>query len=797
MRTTFSRLGTLAGLAVLSSISLAQSWDDKVTLTVSARGAKAAVAELAKTSGLNLSTRGLAQNDVVLLHLKDVTVRVAAEKLAAATGSKWVEENGAWILTRTQADEREQWKADAKARKDDIEAAIKQMKDAAAESPAIGQGNQGQNLDMGQMFQGRGGFQRMQVQTPGARAALELIDLIPSEQLASMNPGERWVYATRPTKMQRNLPSGTSTIVTRFIKNELAFQETMLQNMVNRGNNGGGPRGGGGGNRGGSEEPSPQQFFEVQGQRGGGGGQQRFNPQQMMEQNIARLRNTKPAKTYLILQNQNGSINARLEIIDDAGTTLASGNLFLMLQTPPANAPAAAGGNGLAMSDGAKGYAQLFNRPQAAQMLEGAIQIEGLGEIINMVTTSMPELNMIFDGDESPEAVAEAVRSIIARPDLNEPLSLFTSELFVSAANADQSSLVANLPDSAFQPSAALVTTGVNNEAFWKSLDRMGMTFTKSDGVVTAMPKSLSKARYEQMNRNALAGLIADAAKNGYASLKNLGDYALESSYGAFGKGLDMQVLRLAHFEGYQALRRNVGNQEMLCIYASLNAAEKKQLTDGQQLRLAGQGKADDHGEWLVYNSTDGPQVVNQRGATPGNNRPGEFAREQMFQGFMGVPGRAFSERTDLLPNGLPNSTLIQMRTNTVSMLRASENLDQSNRAQMVTPESLGAMRAQRDNPANANNRNRMPDYRAFTNATQASYTISLLMPDQGLMITRTLQETQVSPDSKPVTIDQLPADVQQRIQSSYQRTLEAMQRNRGGGGGGGGRGGGGRGGNP
>lgn len=791
MRNTFSRLGALAGLAVLSSNSLAQSWDDKVTLTVSARGAKGAVEELAKVSGLSLSTRGLAQNDVVLLHLKDVTVRVAAEKLATATGSNWVEENGAWVLTRTQNDEREQWKADAKARKDEIESAIKQMKDAAAEGPAIGQGNQGQNLDLAQMFQGRGGFARMQVQTPGARAALELIDLIPAEQLASMNPGERWVYATRATRMQKNLPSGTSNIVTRFIKNELAFQETMLQNMANR-NNGGG---GNGGNRGGGQEPFVQQTFEVQGQRGGG--QQRFNFQQMMEQNLARLRNAKPGKTYLILQNQNGSINAQLQVIDDAGSVLANGNLFLMLQqNPPANTGGAAG-TALTLSDGAKGYAQLFNRPQAAQMLEGAIQIEGLGEIINMVTTAMPELGMMLDGDDSPEAVAEAVRNIIARPDLHEPLGLFTSELFISAADAGQISLVANLPDSAFQPSAALVTTGVGSEAFWKSLERMRMTYSTADGVITAMPQSLSKARYEQMNRTALAGLIADSTKNGYASLQNLGDYALDSSYGAFAKGLDTQVLRLAHFEGYQALRRNAGNQEMLCIFASLNASEKKQLTDGQQLRLASQGAADDHGAWLIYNSVDGPQVAYQRGTTFAGNRPGSFARApELLQNFGGMPGRAFTERTDLLPNGLPNSTLLQMRSNAVSMLRASENLDQSNRSQMLTPEAIGAMRAQRDNPANANNRTRMPDYRVFTNATQASYTISILMPDQGLVMTRTLQETQVSPDAKPVTIDQLPSDVQQRIQASYQRTLEAMQRNRGGGGGGG-RGGGGRGGNP
>jgi hypothetical protein len=721
------------GAALVAPSAFAQTWDDKVTITTGAQPVGQVVAELAKASGLPMSVSGLAQNDIVFMSLKDVTVRVAAEKIAAATGSKWVEEQGVFTLTRNAGDERRQWDADAKTRREEIDQAI-------AEST--------KQLDQAMTAKGANAL------AGGAYGVLGMIKLLPPDQLAGLEPDQRVVYSSSNTAMQRSLPAGAMNLARQIVADEIARTEAMVDRLKGVGN----------------EQGRPNRAL------------------QGMMQQLDHMRSAKIGKVLLILQNQGGSmLIARADVIDAQNQILAGGSLMLQVDPnrrfrAPEQNPVNPGGEPLALSDRAKSLAALWR-------LNGGIKPGAMfaGAPAGGAVFEMTVVGGDLGASGAPqEQIADTVRSLAARPDVNEPLGFFASELLQLAADSEHAGIVACIPDAAMQPAADAVMANASAKKVWDDIKKMEMTATLMDGIYVVSPRLQSRSRYERMNRTAVAGLVADASKKGYPSLDDLGRYAMNSSRGAFSGPLDTRLIAIAHPEAGNALRRNANNQEALAIFSALGPQKRETMAKNKTVYPLSSIGVRDETTWLTYNSLDGPQyrsntrMPNDMNAAERELVGAKMAIRQDAGGLAFMPTSAtqigpYRERTEMLPNGLPSSTTVSLSASLDSVLRASENQDQTARTAMLSPEALGAVRAQRDSPAFADARSKMPEYRVFTMAEQGNYVITITYADNYTM-TRTLQEVQITPDAKPMAYADLPENIRQRADRTYQQTYEAMK---------------------
>jgi Asp/Glu/hydantoin racemase len=723
--------------ALVAPAAFAQTWDDKVTITTTAKPVADVVAELAKASGMPMSVSGLAKNDIVFISLKDVPVRVAADKLAAATGSTWVEEQGVFVLTRSASDEMKQWDADAKIRKTEIDDAIATTSQNLEKSRAGDNGNH-------------------QYQASGMRAAMALLRLIPSEQLAGMEPDQRFVFSTKTTSMQKSLPAGAMNIARQYLAEDIAWHEWSIQRT---------------------------RELEQQNGRNPAGIQQ-------TQASLNRLQNARIGKVLLIVQNQGGQmLVVRIDLLDMQNQLISTANLVLQVNglRPAANQnPPAVAGEPLKYSDRAKALAALWRRNSG-----GVGQtIELSGALFLAVESSQVSFSLSVE-PETPEQIEAAVRAMAARPDLVDPLDYFTSEMLRLAAESENAGVVACIPDSAMFGSAQAVLNAYSGKKVWADLKMSQMEAKLEDGIYVVSPRLQSLSRYERMNRSAVALLVAEATKKGYSSLDDLGRYATNSSRGAFTGPLDERLISIAHPEAGNGLRRNSGNQEALAIFAALGPERRENMIMSRSaVAVSGVGALEET-RWMTYNSIDGPVWRNPnrrqgRGQNSFESIPiiGQVFLTETFDfdqrgGGQGVaPGQPYQERTEFLPNGLPTGTTVSLSSRLDSVLRSSENQDQNSRTALLSPEDLGAQRAQRDSPAFADSRASSPEYRAFMIAEQGDYTMTLTYADNYTM-TRRLQEIKISPDSKPMAYADLPDDIRERIDEAYQKTYEALKNQR------------------
>jgi hypothetical protein len=728
-----SRLILVAvGAAMLAPAAFAQTWEDRVSITTVAKSVGQVVAELSKVSGLAMSVNGLAANDIVFVSLKDVSVQVAADKIAAATGSRWVEENGVFVLTRNASDERRQWDADARLRKTDIEWAL---------SETVHQMEQAQEAANGER----------QYETAGVRAIINMLRLLPSEQLAGMEPNQRIVFSSRSTAMQRSLPSGATNVAREYITEDVSWHVWSIQRMRS------------------TLEAGAQTSAAIL----------------QTQQSQARLASARIGKILLIVQNEGGqSLIVRLNLLDPQGKLISNSNLYLPLSGRSDSRPETTSperGEPLKYSERAKKLAALWR----SNPNEIKLQLSGL--TIESFNVSLDQ-TFRFEGSIDPdpsEQIDDDVRALAARPDTHEPLDYFVTEMLQLSADAKGAGVVACIPDSAMQPSAQTVLGAASANKVWADLAAMQMSSRLEDGIYVVSPKMQSLSRYERMNRTAVAQLVAIASKKGYASLDDLGHYATNSSRGAFTGPLDSRLISIAHPEAGTNLQSNGENQEALAIFAALGHQRRLDMIANRKSVLAsGLGVMDDT-RWLTYNSADGPILTSAVSPSPLNDfheavaATTKLAETIVLSDIQSEPvagsSTEYQERTELLPNGLPSGTTVRLIADIDTKLRASENQDQTGRTTMLTAEQLGAQRAQRDAPAFADSREGMPEYRAFTMAEEGDYTIIITYADN-YTLQRSLVEVKVPLGAKPVGYSELPAEVRKRIEESYKSAYNSFK---------------------
>ncbi|MCW5937913.1 MAG: hypothetical protein KIT11_11480 [Fimbriimonadaceae bacterium] len=178
-----------------------------VTLHLTARLEQVA-AKISEKAGVKLSVDTALKDRIVLVDVDSVPYEELVRRLGLACDAKLEERAGASWLARDPEKEAASEKRGQKDRLESIERTRERLRSIAeAEYTAsnvanyIRAGGQAPSrLDATTMLFGSGGANDG---TPLGRAGAKIFLSIPPEEIAAMKSGERTVYSTRPTKMQR------------------------------------------------------------------------------------------------------------------------------------------------------------------------------------------------------------------------------------------------------------------------------------------------------------------------------------------------------------------------------------------------------------------------------------------------------------------------------------------------------------------------------------------------------------------------------------------------------------------
>lgn len=166
----------------------------------------------------------------VYVNVRDRSVREVLDLVAKATTSEWVEANGVITIRRTPVQVNAEAKrffdrklAEAKrnmATRRATEVSEEAMVKAIQEAKEIQQ-----KLNQGYTEAFRNQLALLDAYTPAQLVGQELVDTLGLEALLRMAPGDRVVYSSHPTRLQRAMPSSMRNVIARFAE---------LQEMLNR-----------------------------------------------------------------------------------------------------------------------------------------------------------------------------------------------------------------------------------------------------------------------------------------------------------------------------------------------------------------------------------------------------------------------------------------------------------------------------------------------------------------------------------------------------------------------------------
>ena len=778
---TFNRISILALSCLLgSSLASAQDFSQKVDLNAGTRRLPDLVAELATKSSTPLLISNQLAQEVIFMRLKDVTLADAMSKLAEAVGGEWVREGSNFRLIRTPSGAREESEVEIAARAQIFQKAIREMvadveKTQNYTENEARQAMQNMQRQMTQMMQGGssnagGGRNMMQTMMsqanmmPGNRAIARLVNSIDPKVLASMAPGSRLVFSSRPTRMQRALSGNPMAVAQSFVQEQKAFNNAM-QTLTGGNSNEGVAIGGG---RGG--------MMMVRGMGG-----------MMGDPNL--LAST-PFKVILVAQRfgSSDSLSLQLNIYNDQGQSMGLGFSGLspaFLEPTQSDLKPQESEQPIELSALSKEFKKM--------MQQGGISAAN-GAIVSFTTAAggggpMRGASFSFAAGGDPNQPALQItpewRERILNPEKNDPLGWIPNDIFTGIAQGLQKNMVVQVPDSLVLLTAqGLGETGPKpTEALLMMKQGWSMTIKDENGWIVSRPDRPSTAAASRINRNGLGTMLRTLQSRGRLSLDDMANFVISQPITNLSTGFTLSYARLINqgVADQQLGRFLCGDDLMLRFYGTLNQAQRNVLANGQRLPI--QGLSQDQRNLLsrmVFDGFEGPQVSDPNSSRNRTRGPGGGGdRGGPMGGFF---GSLSSERTEALPNGLPGDGFLSLRIDRSPAVLASTATGTSQ--QMLTADRLAWTRTMASRPE----MQAFAPQTNFTNfqlVTEVDYNFTFALTPN-VSLNRSLEDAIIDPNSKKVAYDDLPADFRSRVEREAREQRERMEQGmrRGGGGG-------------
>jgi len=660
---------------------------------------------------------------------------------------EWIQIEGGFRLTRSTSLDRADYQAEVANRAKRLREAIQKLADTAKQAPKIDRDSARQmihgarerrqdGLRIEISEQGGGGVRQVfssAAQTPATGAIHQVLAALDMNEIAAMPRGSRLVFAFTPTSVQRPLPSATRPIIERFIEEQRIWNEVLAE----AGQSGRPALLAGG---------SPQNPGAVRG----------------------RLTEALLVVTRPVFGE---GYQAHLMAVNEEGATLGSGGAFLA----PASRPepnldwikASENEQPIALSPISKEFIELVKNQVGSNR-----EMRSFRLVLSAGGEELPVTAFSTGNEAKTPTISPELRTRILAPEKFEPTSMVPSEALLAIAEAMDTNLVACIPDSMLVSCARSFAAGdiKPSQALRQALTQWGLTRELREGWLVLRPIEPYSARRQRADRATLGKMLRSLDAHGTLTLDELAEWALKQEEPLDFQGLGILYFRVVNpaFADTRIMGAEFGERDMLRFWGSSSASQKQVLSRGQPLQLGALNTAQKEIlRQMVYWSADGPQVRARGGGD--DDRQGR-GRGGFMIGLLG-PSSLATERTEVLPNGVPSTGVVVMRVETspavlarVTGTNASQVMSARELAFHQVRKELGGEWAQLTQGAR--------EYDQFRECTQVEMNFDFrLMPTVNL--SRSLQDARFEANTRPGTYAQLSP----RLRQMTDRFAEQMRR--------------------
>ncbi len=516
-------------------LAQAQTIDQKVTFEHGTASVQEVVRALAEKTGSPLAVPPALGNEFVFVSVKDAPLKEVLDRIADVTACEWKEKDHKLWLTRSAAKLRQEEKDAIEFRLKGIEKGLAKACEALAEKidakrieAATKERRELERRPMDNQGFDNSRWQRLtnlQSLTPARRTLLRMLSVIDPRVLTTLNSGDRIVFSTSPTAMQKRLPPKAEAALASFKTEQVMWAEAG-QNLP--------------------KIEDSERIYRI----GQEDGEAYLSPQK------------EPiAKTLLIFEqdenNFGGPLSALLILAGEKDNVLYSSREQIAVLDEKAmndlmKAPAPASPHPIDLS------------PDFHLLLDGIKGAFGRGN---------PKL-----------ALPENLRNILSSPDKNEPLGLSTTDPFRAVAAERKTNIVASIPDFAHWMIAFLAMAPDRSVDMYLSALRTAgeMRIEESNGWLMARPGMPARARELREDRTALGKFLRRAVAENRLSLDNAAEYSITNLVPQNHPSISQLHLMLLGLTEY-------GQQyhaHALRLYGSLSASQKELLQNGGKLLL-------------------------------------------------------------------------------------------------------------------------------------------------------------------------------------------------------------------
>lgn len=703
MRRVFALFLLTAGFALAHA--------QQVTLSMGPATADKVVAEVAKQSGETLTIDRVMALEVLAIHVADMPVEQVKEHIAKAVSGRW-DTNG--NLEPDRAAWRTQERAEAEARL----AVMRKSLEERINPPKVKNENQ---------------YQREPSVEAAVVAACDL------QQVAALLPGQRVVFSTAPTRMQRPIRGNISQQVRTMISehNRMAALESSAR----------------------SEEEEEMLDDET------------FRLMQMFEGFDRPRKPIEAAPSKVVVAFSRGSqvfgdsTRAQIMIFDNAGNVLLSeetgvrsgGDWDEMIE--------------VAMEAAESGEAvNLPNLPRPKEQDKKTLPLENAEDEVE-VSDEMKELMQMFQTDmPQPEQIAK-FRALMGRPVERDPLAVGQGAFVIPAAKQAGIQVIACLPDDFSEPFGFGDTTvgGILNNLAYGS----ETTGEMQDGVLIALPSQPASARRQRINRGDLQILVQKAISGTYR-LADLAEFAGGHPF-AEGNPIYMTYQTVVLRTGGMGMMAMMGgggpsNWSALRVYDALGRARQKQLEQGsRQWRIASLGsKGRSVLNEFIYGA--GAKLSTGEPTTP---EPGPMGiMSQMMMGMAGGSDGSttyLNEPTEALPNGIPTTGVIEIEVRKTFAARSASEDAISTLMGTMGPDEVAMMQTMSQAMAGTEASGFMPRMDKFRLGER--YVLDIrVRPTPEVYAQASLNDDVISDNSPVYGLDDLPEDAKASLAAANKR---------------------------
>lgn len=549
------------------------------------------LASLSEKAKIKLEALPSVAPDVVLISVKNVPLNDLMQKIASVTSAEWRQDGDVYRLAPAAGIRNREATDEFTARVTAIRGSIAERLKPPA-PPKEG--------EEASPFQ-------MEGISLGDTPLLKIAQTLDLRALAMMEPNDRVVFSSQPTRMQRPLPGGASTQINAMVAEhnktaqavKAAGGDDTLDDLPD-----------------GVEMP---QFVK-----------------DMMNQR------TKPvgevSKALLIASKMGiggfGGLNLELVLYDREGKVAFKTNTALSERSA-------------AME---RAIEQVQNKAQGKATPGGKkTPVEFSPETKIVHGTLKKAMGMTSGLSLSPEA-----KALLYRPDLHDPLSFLSSDSLLAVAKKQGRPIVANLPDAMEEGNVFSMVAGgdLSVEDVENDLKSADQIRTVADPTYLLIkPTSPAAAREERLDRPALAALMQAVDTKGIPSLDDVAAYATKAPNPMEG-GIGQTYVMMLAPGAFSASMSGFTNWNALRFYGLLPPEARRSLAQGGRLPFATLTPAlSNQVQKMVFGTQANLQFED------GKQKPEAETMASMMRMFgMGADRDFRTEPTEVMPNGLPGN---------------------------------------------------------------------------------------------------------------------------------------------